>query len=800
MAENVIDNLSIEVTSSADKAASMFDRLASSAGRVKGAASGAAGGMQDMAQGARDAGTATQEAETQSGRASTSIKKFWDSLKSVGSRIGSSFVNAVHRGTAAIGNFIHSIARIAFYRAIRSILKDLGQSFKDLYGYSRLFGTDFSKSMDQITTASVYLRNSLAAMVAPLINMFAPALDMLADKIVDILNFVNQLFAAINGQTTYTVAKKIATTWESTFDTAANHANRRIKEVKNSLLGFDEINRLNGATPAASAGSTGKSPYTPGYETMFEEKPLEGFFRDISNVTSGMPDWLKWLLGGTALIGGFLLIKKFLPWLLSKIKDLFALNIPNWLKWLFGGGDKDKDKKIKIDIPDEKVKVDLEKGDWSVMDELADEDVNVPVKLGKSGWNTLSEFVGIYSPLVYVRLGKAAWTTLSDFVGIYSPLVYVRLGKAGWSTLSDFVGLYSPLVYVRLGKAGWTSLSQFVGIYSPLVYVRLGKAGWTSLADYVGEYSPLVYVRLGKSAWTTLSAFVGIYSPIVYVRLGKTAWTTLEDYVGKYEAEVPVRLSQSWRGSALNALGLDNLDATAFINAITPWDYYGVMRYLGLDDLYAIAWVDVTTPWWQAGKHILDWLGLTNLHTTVTINTRTVNNNPPTGGGGSFIGGSGAGRGRAKGGIYANGRWSEIPQYANGTLNAGTIFAAGEAGPEIVGHVGGRTEVLNKSQIASAIYSAVQAAMAPATSYFAAAAQSISDSSVSFDLEALAEMVRMGVEQAMSRSNDYDRQKVELLRSINDKDFNVDVSTASINKAQSRMNRRAGTTIVPVGT
>ena len=773
-----IDNLSIRVTASAEEAARTFDRLASAAGRLRGAAQGAAGGMQEAAQGAEDMGTAAREAETQSGRASNSIKRFWDSLKSVGSRIGSSFVNAVHRGTAAIGNFIHSIARIAFYRAIRSIIKDLGQSFKDLYGYSRLFGTDFSKSMDQITTASVYLRNSLAAMVAPLINMFAPALDMLADKIVDILNFVNQLFAAINGQTTYTVAKKIATTWESTFDTAANHANRRIKEVKNSLLGFDEINRLNGATPAASTGSTGNSPYTPGYETMFEEKPLEGFFRDISNVTSGMPDWLKWLFGGIALVGGFLLIKKFLPWLLNKIKDLFTLTIPNWLKWLFGGGEGgDKERKIKLDIPDEKVKVDLEKGDWSVMDELADEDVNVPVKLGKSGWNTLSEFVGIYSPLVYVRLGKA-----------------------GWTTLSDFVGTYSPLVYVRLGKAGWTSLSQFVGIYSPLVYVRLGKSGWTSLANYVGEYSPLVYVRLGKAAWTTLSAFVGIYSPIVYVRLGKTAWTTLEDYVGKYEAEVPVTLSQRWYGSALNALGLDNLDATVFINAITPWDYYGVMRYLGLDDLYATAWVDVMTPWWQAGKHILDWLGLTNLHTTVTINTRTVNNNSPTGGGGNFVPGAGASRGRAKGGIFASGRWSDIPQYAGGTTNAGSLFMAGEAGPEIVGHVGGRTEVLNRSQIASAIYSAVQAAMAPATSYFAAAAQSISESNVSFDLEMLAEMVRQGVEQAMSRSNDYDRQKVELLRSINEKDFDVDVSTSSINRSQNRMNRRAGTTIVPVGT
>ena len=153
-----------------------------------------------------------------------------------------------------------------------------------------------------------------------------------------------------------------------------------------------------------------------------------------------------------------------------------------------------------------------------------------------------------------------------------------------------------------------------------------------------------------------------------------------------------------------------------------------------------------------------------------------------------------------RGGVFSNGRWSDIPQYANGTLNAGTIFAAGEAGPEVVGHVGGRTEVLNKSQLASAMFSAVQAAMAPAAANFASAAQSMGVTDAGVDMEMLAEMVRQGVEQAMGRQNELDRQRNEYLRQINEKDYNPEISTSSINKAQQRMNRRAGTTIVPVGT
>ena len=64
----------------------------------------------------------------------------------------------------------------------------------------------------------------------------------------------------------------------------------------------------------------------------------------------------------------------------------------------------------------------------------------------------------------------------------------------------------------------------------------------------------------------------------------------------------------------------------------------------------------------------------------------------------------------AKGGSYYGNAWHNIPQYANGTLDAlkhGTIFAAGEAGPEVVGHINGRTEVLNRSQIASTVFQAI---------------------------------------------------------------------------------------------
>ena len=92
---------------------------------------------------------------------------------------------------------------------------------------------------------------------------------------------------------------------------------------------------------------------------------------------------------------------------------------------------------------------------------------------------------------------------------------------------------------------------------------------------------------------------------------------------------------------------------------------------------------------------------------------------------------------KAIGGILAGGVWRNIPQfagggiirgiagqvqaYAGGTTRAhGSLFLAGEAGPEVVAHINGRTEVLNRSQIASAIYSAVLAGMESAVNGLAA--------------------------------------------------------------------------------
>lgn len=71
---------------------------------------------------------------------------------------------------------------------------------------------------------------------------------------------------------------------------------------------------------------------------------------------------------------------------------------------------------------------------------------------------------------------------------------------------------------------------------------------------------------------------------------------------------------------------------------------------------------------------------------------------------------------KATGGIFAGGRWFPINAYANGGgPNAGELFMAREAGPEMVGTIGGHTAVMNNDQIVASVsagvYQAVVSAM-----------------------------------------------------------------------------------------
>ena len=198
-------------------------------------------------------------------------------MKQVTSSLGNAFTSKVHNATSALGSFLSSIKRIALYRMIRFAMSQLTQCFKDginnLYNYSALMGGTFANSMNSLATNAQYLKNSMGAMAAPLINALAPAIDFVIGKVVALFNILNQLFARLTGSKTYTAAKKVAATYGGAAKDAAGTASKAAKkaadEIKRYTLGFDELNILGDKNKDSSGsgggGGGGGGASTPDY-------------------------------------------------------------------------------------------------------------------------------------------------------------------------------------------------------------------------------------------------------------------------------------------------------------------------------------------------------------------------------------------------------------------------------------------------------------------------------------------------------------------------------------------------------
>lgn len=117
------------------------------------------------------------------------------------------------------------------------------------------------------------------------------------------------------------------------------------------------------------------------------------------------------------------------------------------------------------------------------------------------------------------------------------------------------------------------------------------------------------------------------------------------------------------------------------------------------------AWDTVTSGLSSLGENIGRKLGVTESEPIKAGKTRKLKN-------------AGA---HATGGIITAHAWKHMPKYAGGTNRAhGSMFVAGESGAELVGHVNGRTEVVNRFQLAGIMHDSIVSGMAQFSGYWKA--------------------------------------------------------------------------------
>ena len=272
-----------------------INRAAKDAGKIPGTSGGSNGlptAGDDIVDGESSGAldeTAKKAEETQQSvsKATLAVRAFRDSLrglgkgalsigKSLGKRMLGNFTKDIKSAVSTMGNLFSSFKRIAMYRGLRTAIKAITQGFttgvKHLYAWADLVGNNFKQSMDSLSTSMNYMRNSLGAMVSPIIDALAPAVDILVDKFVDLINVVNQFLATITGASSWRRAVKEQKEYADETDKAAGAQ----KRLNHQLMAFDELNNITVNQPS-SRGSGNK-----------DDEVTDGSF-----VVEQLPDWAK---------------------------------------------------------------------------------------------------------------------------------------------------------------------------------------------------------------------------------------------------------------------------------------------------------------------------------------------------------------------------------------------------------------------------------------------------------------------------------------------------------------------------
>ena len=302
--------------------------------------------------------------------------------------------------------------------------------------------------------------------------------------------------------------------------------------------------------------------------------------------------------------------------------------------------------------------------------------VSQAVSLAKSGWETVKGWIGnIPSVSQMVSLAKSGWTTIKNWIGNIPVLSQgISRLKSGWTTVKNWIGNIPTLSQaISLIKSGWTTVKNWIGNIPTLSQaISLVKSGWTTVKNWIGNIPVLSQgIKLLKSGWTTVKSWIGNIPVISQgISLIKSGWTSIKNWIGSHVVSVGISLFKSGWTSLSSWIG----DKVSVGVSLFKSGWSSLKKFFGLSD-----------------------------------------------------GGYNSGHGWKffeRGGFIDNGQaqfWKNIPMYANGTTNAGlhgSMFVAGENGAEMVGHINGQTEVLNRSQIAMAMKNAVVSGMAQFTGYW----------------------------------------------------------------------------------
>lgn len=185
------------------------------------------------------------------------LNRFTGGVKDNGSSFGGGLKNLLK----------YSLGIRSLFALVNKLRSALVDGFKNLSQYSG----DTNNSLSMLMSSLTQLKNAFAAAFAPVLNIVAPILNAVIQKIISVVNAIGQLTSALTGAGTFIKAKQLNQNYAVSLDKntkSANKANDANKKLQRTLLGFDQINKLDDTSGSSSSDSAGTGGLTG--KDMFE--------------------------------------------------------------------------------------------------------------------------------------------------------------------------------------------------------------------------------------------------------------------------------------------------------------------------------------------------------------------------------------------------------------------------------------------------------------------------------------------------------------------------------------------------
>lgn len=676
---------------------------------------------------------------------------------------------------------------------IRGALEGAKQGMQNLAQYSSATNASLSMLMSSLTQ----LKNSLATAFAPILNVIAPILDFLIQKISAAVSAIGMLIALLTGQGTFIRAKRVQQDYAGSLGGAAAGADKAAKaneRLKKSLLGFDEINKLDDHSDTDTGSGGGGGGGGGGIGDMFEEVPISQNLKDIAQLLKDAWEKADFTEIGVMLGRKLNEALESIPW--EKIKETtrkIAKSIATFLNGF------------------------IEATDWHLVGATIAEGFNtamifVGTFVENFHWKSLGQAIadGINGIVSTVDWSYAAQTLSNGAKGILDTLITAIQNINWWSvgesvrtalTNIDWAGIVRGLFELIGSFLGGIAAflggligDAFSGI-GPYFEEKIQECGgnivqgiWLGIQDAIEGIGTWIYENILKPFIEGFKSAFGIASPSTvmaeqggYIIAG--LFQGILENIGAvitWFTDLPNKIREAL-GNAKEWLVEKGKSAIEGIKngyeAVKESNFLSNVRKLGSQAFEAVG--NIAGSVWQKGSDIIS--GLRNGYESNKGTLQSAVSNIP----GLISSGIGDlwNLGRSIIGSFANGfasvhipmphigwDWNQISLgkfsfsvpsfnlqwYAKGGFpGMGEMFIARENGPELVGRMGNRNAVANNSQIVDGIKEGVKEAVIEAMMLFTGNQEQGEPPILEFtwncDSETLYKIVQRGKEKAGRR-------------------------------------------------